>query len=419
MQIQELRAWWLEWMRATPRPLQEKLTFFWHDHFATGFRKVRLAHAMYLQNETFRRHAIGSWEEMLLAVSRDPAMLVYLDGARSNRRAPNENYARELLELFTLGEGRYSEEDIREAARAFTGWSLDRRTQQFVDRPRLHDDGIKTFLGERGAFDGTDIIRMLLKHEAAAPFICRKLWEYFAYPDPEPERVAALAGLFRAAGFQFRPVLHAMFRSAAFYSARAVRTQIKSPVQWLVSSVRYLEAPLPPAGISLSMLQALGQELFDPPNVAGWEGGYAWISTAALFHRYNFAAVLTEGGDRMREALGAGAERAAAQMRMGAGMEDMQGLRPVERRRRMQEQRQALSRPVMDPAAVLPAGQRADARAATEYLQWRLFQSPLREEDRAAFREQMAAFGDPAGWTDAGIRGVVHKMMSTPQFQLT
>jgi uncharacterized protein (DUF1800 family) len=420
--INQLRGWWFERMRTSPRPLEEKLTLFWHGHFATSFEKVKSAHAMYRQNATFRKNAAGSFENLVVEVSKDPAMLLYLDGARSKKKSPNENYARELMELFTLGEGNYSEEDIAEAARAFTGWTVNRKTRTFRKDSRNHDGGVKDFMGQSGRFDGEDIIRVILEHPAAAEFMSRKLWEFFAYFDPEREIVSELAAKLRGSGYELRPVLKSMFKSEAFYSTRAGRTQIKSPVQWLIGSLKVLDSPLPDPGLCTYMAASLGQTLFEPPNVKGWEGGSAWITTANLLHRYNLASVLVEGGDSVKEVFG---DRGLGGREMGRMFmqEPMMDMDDAElrknRRREMRKRRAAISRPVMKPDIVLPEEARESRDTARKHLQWRLFQSDLRPKDVAAFDRFFTDLPEPDAWSDQDIRAVVHAMMSTPQYQLT
>ncbi len=302
--VQELRGRWLERMVTTKRPLEEKLVLFWHGHFATSVQKVRSPGMMYGQLETFREHAVGHWPTFLKAVTRDPAMLVWLDQAQSRRERPNENYAREVLELFTLGEGHYTEADIREAARAFTGLGLDRPTEQAQWRPRQHDDTEKTFLGKRGRLGPDDIIDQIVAQPQAGRFLAARLWRFFASAEPSPELTAALADVFRRSGNRIRPVLRAMFRSEEFYADDVVRTQIKSPVPWLVMALRQLERPMPRVEVALNALRELGQELLAPPNVKGWDGGVAWINTGTLTRRQQFAALLVLG----REGLSAMAE---------------------------------------------------------------------------------------------------------------
>ena len=193
----ELRGWWFRRMAMGPRPFQEKMALFWHSHFATSVEKVRDAYYMWRQNELFRRLATDNWLNILYEVARDPAMLIWLDQAQSRKDHPNENFAREVMELFTLGEGHYTEKDVTEAARALTGWSLDRMDQQFMERPRIHDLGIKTFLGRTGNLDGRDVLEQIVAQPQAARFITAKLWNFFAGSMPSPDLNAALADAFR------------------------------------------------------------------------------------------------------------------------------------------------------------------------------------------------------------------------------
>ena len=293
--IMDLRGWWLQRMATGPRPLQEKMALFWHGHFATSYEKVRDSYYMWRQNDIFRRQATGNWTLLLLAVGKDPAMLVWLDQAQSRREHPNENFAREVMELFTLGEGHYTEHDITEAARALTGWSLDRLNQSYIYRPFFHDNGGKTIFGQTGNFDGEDFIGMIVAQPQSAKFITAKIWNYFAGDLPSPELNDALAANFRANGNNFKPFLKTLFRSEEFYSPDIVRNQVKSPVQWLVGTVRVLETDLPPTLVSWGMIRQLGQDLFAPPNVKGWDGGITWITTNTLLTRYNDAQSLVEG----------------------------------------------------------------------------------------------------------------------------
>src|ERR1041385_2269342 len=184
----ELRGWWFERMAKGPRPLQEKMVLFWHGHFATSVEKVREAYLMWRQNDLFRRLATGNWLDMLIEVAQDPAMLVWLDQAQSRKEHPNENFAREVMELFALGEGHYTEKDITEAARALTGWSYERPRQRFVARPMWHDRGEKTIFGQKGNFDGEDFLKLVVEQPQSARFITAKLWNFFA-GEPPPEKV--------------------------------------------------------------------------------------------------------------------------------------------------------------------------------------------------------------------------------------
>ena len=296
----QLRHWWLERMAFGPRPLQEKLTLFWHGHFATSMQKVKDAYLMYLQNETFRKHASGNWLEMLIAVTRDPAMLIWLDQTQSRKQHPNENYAREVMELFALGEGHYTEKDITEVARALTGLVYNRPEQTTDYRPMIHDSGTKTVLGKTGDLDWKDVLAQIVAQPEAPRFICGKLWSFFVQDSAPEGIVTELATIFRKHGEQVKPVLRAIFRSEEFYSDSVIRTQVKSPVQWLVSTCRMLERDLPPGPVAGNMVANLGQDLFAPPNVKGWDGGLAWITTNNLLSRYNLAEALVFGKNQLQ-----------------------------------------------------------------------------------------------------------------------
>ena len=284
----ELRTWWVAEMLSTPSPLTEKMTLFWHNHFATGQQKVRSASLMYRQNVMLRNYATGNFGAMLREVSKDPAMLIYLDGAQNRKGAPNENFAREVMELFTLGEGHYSEQDIKEVARAFTGWSMDVDAGEFRFRRQAHDDGNKTVFGKEGKFNGDDIVTLLLQQPATGEFVVNKLWREFVSPEPDAAVVAQLAATWRAANYEIKPLLRAMFLSNAFWTSANRGVLVKSPVDLVVGSLRQfrfsVEDPAPFAVI----LRQLGQDLFNPPNVKGWPVGDAWLNTTTLLARKGF-----------------------------------------------------------------------------------------------------------------------------------
>lgn len=396
-QITELRQWWLERMAHGPRPLQEKLTLFWHGHFATSAQKVKDAYFMWLQNDTFRRHASGNWLEMLTAVSKDPAMLFWLDQAQSRRQHPNENFAREVMELFTLGEGHYTEKDITEAARALTGWSIDRVNERFVNRPALHDDGSKTFLGKTGRLTGEDVLETIVQQHQASKFIVAKLWSFFAAENPPEPLVEALASEFEAGGRKFKPVLAKMFRSEEFYAGNVVRQQVKSPVQWLVGSVKMLERDLPPLIVSANTLRVLGQDLLLPPNVKGWDGGLSWITTSNLLNRYNYAAFLVTGENPMGL--------------MAQGAKGPKGNKP---RPRLGRGPFGRGRPI-DIDRIVPEAARQDKDSLIAALEKRFLQSTLREKQR----KTLAEFIESQGKLDReDLLHTVRLVMSTPEFQL-
>jgi len=358
----DLRTWWLNRMRWSPFPAREKATLFWHGHWATSVEKVKDPFAMWQQNETLRAHALGGFEAMAGEISRDPAMMRYLDLAQSKREKPNENFARELMELFTLGEGHYSEEDIREAARAFTGYRINPVNQQFVFAGRQHDDGGKIFFGFEGNLSGGDIVGFLAADPQCARFLGRKLWAFYASENPSPQLVEALAETYRREHMDARRLLRTVFRSHEFYGPDVVRQQIKSPVQWLVQACKELEIPLPRE--SDGILRQLGQTLFAPPNVKGWDGGRAWISSATLLLRYNIAGRIVRGNG-------------------------------------------------FDPDTILPPA--ADAKKACEAVGSRLFNCSM----TGALRENFFAFLNDHPPGKNVRRDLIHLMMSTPDYQLT
>ena len=283
----ELKAWWLTEMLGTASPFTERMTLFWHNHFTSSVQKVRSPPLMLRQNALLRKHALGNFGELLHAVSRDPAMLVYLDSATNRRGQPNENFARELMELFTLGEGRYGERDIKEAARAFTGWSIDLDTGEFLFRPRQHDDGAKTVLG-RSLESGTEVLDLLLAQPATAEYIAARLWREFVSPQPQPEELKRVAAALRDSRYDLRATMRALLLTPAFWAPENRAALIKSPTELVVGSMRQfgiaVSDPLPFA----FLVAHLGQNLFAPPNVKGWPGGEAWINSTTLLARKQF-----------------------------------------------------------------------------------------------------------------------------------
>ncbi len=394
----ELRGWWLRRMTYGPRPFQEKMVLFWHGHFATSVDKVRNPYFMWRQNDLFRRLATDNWQNLLTQTGKDPAMLLWLDQAQSRKAHPNENFAREVMELFALGEGHYTEHDIAEAARALTGWSFEFQDQQYIYRPFIHDQGSKTFLGHTGNFDGDDVITIIVSQPQAARFITAKLWNYFAGQMPSEELNAALAANFRAHGNNFKPFLRDLFQSEEFYSDDIVRNQVKSPVQWLVGSVRVLECELPPPFVSWGMLRQLGQDLFAPPNVKGWDGGVTWITTNTLLTRYNDAQALVEGtvpplaaGDFARKAGNGGGgklEKALQRVRLGG----------------------------VNVEKILTPAERADKTALVAALEHRLYQAALNSGQQQTLRDFLAA---KTKLSNADIATTIRLMMSTPEYQVT
>src|SRR5687767_9404911 len=281
----DLQAWWLAEMLATPSPLTEKMTLFWHNHFVSSQRKVRSPQLMYRQNALLRRHALGNFGELLHGVARDPAMVIYLDNASNRKGTPNENFAREVMELFTLGEGRYSERDVKEVARAFTGWSVERESGIFLRRAFWHDAGAKTVLGRTGRFDGTEVLDILLARPETAELVAAKRWREFVSPAPDKDEVKRLAAVFRDGRYEVKPLVRALLTSRAFWAEENRGVLVKSPVELVVGTLRVFEMrplDLRPAAIACA---TLGQNPFAPPNVKGWPGGEAWINASTLLAR--------------------------------------------------------------------------------------------------------------------------------------
>jgi uncharacterized protein (DUF1800 family) len=303
----ELREWWFREMLTTPSPLTEKMTLFWHNHFATSQQKVRFTPLLYQQNVMLRRNALGNFNSMLRQISRDPAMLIYLDGANSRKEQPNENFAREVMELFTLGEGHYTEKDIKEAARAFTGWSVDRETGKYMFRRGIHDYGVKTVLGKSGNFDGDQVIDILLRKPETAQFLTRKLWKEFVSPSiatpADEKQVVRMAEEFQASGYNIAKLMRTMLTSDAFYAMENRAALIKSPVELVVGTMKQFEIESPNLRPFVLAAALLGQNVFSPPNVKGWPGGEAWINSATLLGRKQLIDRLFRNEDRMEVAM--------------------------------------------------------------------------------------------------------------------
>ncbi len=284
----ELRRWWVTEMLTTQSPLTEKMVLFWHNHFVSSLQKVRSPVLMYRQNQLLRKHAFGYFGDMLHEVSKDPAMVVYLDGASNRKGQPNENFAREVMELFTLGEGNYGEQDIKEAARAFTGWSIDLESGEFLFRRPAHDDGVKTVLGRSGNFDGDAVLDILLAQPQTAELIVSKLWREFVSPQPDSAEVRRIARMFRDNRYNVKVALRALLTSDAFYAPQNRAALIKSPIDLIVGTLRQFRFETGEVTPFLLAARQLGQDVFAPPNVKGWPGGEAWINSASLLSRKQF-----------------------------------------------------------------------------------------------------------------------------------
>jgi uncharacterized protein (DUF1800 family) len=394
----DLRRWWLDRMLNGPAPLLEKMTLFWHGHFATSIQKVRDAYWMWLQNDTLRRNALGNFSALVKKISRDPAMMIYLDLQQSRQEHPNENWARELMELFTVGIGNYSEQDIRESARAFTGYRIDFTTQQFRFAPLQQDHRSKTFMGRTGNLNGDDLIDMLVSKPACAQFIGRKLWRFFAEDDPSTAVVDSVAATIRKHNFEMRPVLRDIFTSAEFYSDRVMGNQIKSPVQYIVQTSKLLNGPSPPPLAVQNAMRQMGQILFAPPNVKGWDGGKQWISTSTLLFRYNFANYLVNGDAILPPNV--------RQSRQGADVGFGRAAQYAEQ----------IKRDPIEVGKLVPPDLRTKPHEIVDLLAKRFFQTRPAQKELDAFAQFLESRGRDI--TDANLRELIHLMMSTPQFQL-
>ena len=397
-EIIDLRRWWLDRMLNGPAPLLEKMTLFWHGHFATSIQKVRDAYWMWLQNDMLRRKAFENFGGLVKKISRDPAMMIYLDLQQSRQEHPNENWARELMELFTVGIGNYTEQDIRESARAFTGYRIDFTTQQFRLAPFQQDHRSKTFMGRTGNLNGDDIIDTLVSNPACAQFIGRKLWRFFVEDEPSTAAVDSVAATIRKHNFEMRPILREIFSSAEFYSDGAMGSQIKSPIQYIVQTSKMLDASLPTPLASQNAMRQMGQILFAPPNVKGWDGGKEWISTSTLLFRYNFANYLINGDAILPTNV--------RQPRQGADVGFGRAAQYAEQ----------IKRDPIDAGKLVPIDFRAKPREVVDFLAKRFFQTRPGDKEIDTFVRFLETRGTDI--SDTNIRELIHLMMSTPQFQL-
>jgi uncharacterized protein (DUF1800 family) len=391
-EMKDLTRWWITRMVNTPSPFIEKMTLFWHGHFATSGLKVRPAFKMWLQNETLRRNALGNFSTLVKSISRDPAMMVWLDVAQSKKENPNENFAREIMELFTLGEGHYTESDVKEAARAFTGYRINGPDQSFKFAQQQFDSGLKNFMGKTGPWNGDQIVDIIVSQPQCARLIGAKIWKFFAYDVPEPNLVDALASELRNGHYELRPFMKHLFSSEEFYSSQSRDSQIKSPVQLLVQALRTLPIPLPDSSVLEFALRQMGQVPFFPPNVKGWDGGKSWINTATLTFRYKLARQLVEGVDPQE----IGMPKPPA-MEMTA------------------------PRPTMTPpllvAQIVSAEDRQQPDTLVEKLFVRTFQCNPRIELMNKFGDFMSTRKVPLD--DNAIRDLLVLMMTTPNYQVT
>lgn len=440
--MQRLKSWWYERIIEGPRPLEEKMTLFWHGHFATSANKVRSPYANYHLNRIFRVMATGNFKLLTYEVCCSPAMMVYLDNARSRKAHPNENWAREFMELFTLGQGHYTEDDIKNAARAFTGWTTN--GEDFVYEPRNHDQGAKEFMGRKGPLNGNDVFDILFARRRAAEFIVEKLWTFFAYAEPEPEIVEGLATVLYDQGYALKPMLRAMFLSRAFYSPRATGSHIKSPVELIATMASQLDIEFSPLvrNYTLHSARRMGQDMFFPPNVKGWPGGRTWISAGTLMTRYNLSnffihGVVSDPGPGFRE---------VARAELGEIVDKIEKIRRRERRRR---KRDGILDEEMNPMAEVAGGEKGGPRGIrlpTQIFDARGFFAqfdglaaegvadalvsyflsvPVSRQQKNQIARALAGPRslsekfDSREWDEERMRGTVHLILSSSEYQLS
>jgi hypothetical protein len=344
-----IRTWWLYAMINGGHPLREKLTLFWHNHFATSYAKIRSSQLMYEQNLTLRKYALGKFRPFLLDMSKDTAMLIWLDSNRNLKGAPNENFAREVMELFSLGVGNYTEKDIQEAARALTGWHHNITLTAFENNPAAHDDGQKTVLGQKGAWTGSDIIRICCDQPACAKFLVGKLYTFLVSETPPPKGLLTpLEERFRKSDYNIAELISTILGSRFFFSTHAYRKRVKWPVEYALEAFQAVTPGSVPPADFVAPLAKMGQVLFSPPNVKGWRTGTDWLNSATLLARNNFAETVALGewsrqGSKSAEpgtieapaaepeavSLMAFSEEASVAVAGGAGSAAVQGTLPI------------------------------------------------------------------------------------------
>ncbi len=285
----ELQAWWISQMIATNSPLEERMVLFWQNHFTSSLQKVRYPELMLKQDLLIRKYALGNYADFLHAIAKDPAMILYLDNETNRKGRANENFAREVMELFTLGVGHYTENDVKAAARAFTGWRVNHRTGKFFFAKGEHDNTQKTFLGETGNWNGDDIINIILKQKQASIFITRELWQTFISPTPDPTVVARIAEDFRSHNYNLKRLVGNLLRTDAFWAPDNRNSLVKSPVELMIGMIRTL-GMTPAASPKVDMkiageARVLDQNLFDPLSVKGWSHDTGWIHSDTLLGR--------------------------------------------------------------------------------------------------------------------------------------
>ncbi len=400
--IKSLNLQWLNEMVRSQAQLREKMSLFWHGHFAC--RNLNVYFQQLLLHDV-RSNALGKFGDLLTAVSKSPGMLSFLNNQQNKKSHPNENFAREVMELFTLGRGNYTEQDVKEAARAFTGWGFSLKGE-FINRPFQHDGGVKTIFGKTGNFDGDDVIKMLLERKETAAFITRKVYRYFVNDVPNEPVVAKLADRFYQSNYDISGLMNDIFTSTWFYDKKNIGAKIKSPVELLAGIRRVLPIELKNEEAQLLFQRALGQILFYPPNVAGWPGGQNWIDSSALMLRLRLPQIFT-GEEVLAVNVKADDDQQMGMGDRGKQMEQVKGMQEMGVGKRMKlmvnidwptytNKFSTVERPALYNALVatlLTAGQQNNTKQLVERL------------------------ADKSG-RDAYIRTVTVALMSTPEYQM-
>lgn len=459
LETDRVAYWWANRMLTSPRPLEEKMALFWHGHFATNEDKVRDYRKMLQQLELFQKAGLGDFRTLLIDVAQGPAMLAFLDAGVNVKGAPNENFAREIMELFTMGVGNYSEKDIREAARAFTGWNFE--GLEFTVHGDQHDAGTKEILGRNGRFDGIGVIDIILEQSATSKFLAAKIYRFFVREDIDPAFLEVLAARFKESNYAIAPFLETLFLSRDFYAPESVATRIKSPVELLVSTYRKLGLKRVPGAPDFNLVtEALGQRLLHPPTVAGWAYGRSWITPGLLLERGNFAldvmfADLSFVPQDRYPVYAGGSETLAVDARIRAGLDITSATKPSQTdsggdmmamSNAMADRDEAFNtrfasyrgwqmaiekvKPIdrhiaqLDLTSMVMDARLTTADAVVNYFAERFLSVPLDEVTHAKlaeYLEQELGTGDiPAASTylEDPLRSLLHVILSRPEFQL-
>jgi Protein of unknown function (DUF1800) len=452
LETRRLGYWWANRMLQTTHPVEEKMALLWHGHFATHENKVRDYRKMHQQIELFERYATGNLRALTIEVAKNPAMLYFLDAQYNVKGAANENFAREVMELFTMGVGNYTEKDVREGARAFTGWYFDNLA--FKVNPEKHDDSVKEFLGRSGNFDGVDVLNIIFEQPVTAEFLAAKIYRFLVRDEVSPALGKKLGKVLRDADYEVKPLLTAIFTSKDFYSAASYGGHIKSPVEHMVAMMKHLGAPSMPGVPDFNQSTiALGQHLLNPPSVAGWAGGKAWITPGLLIERGNSARDVlipdmtgfrdwnfNAGSDnvlgaRLREGYDIGAATAVSDPSKMSEFDRVALERDEKFNTRIsgyigweQAARKLIPTPRdaarFDLSAMVLGSDAKTAADAVDHLTWRLLRVPIAEETRAAL---VAFLTNELGtesieraktYVEDPLRMTAHLVMSTPEYQI-